>query len=49
MQDSEFLSVNKMLFEAKCKLYTKEMNPKPMHAQIFYSSWRYAEASWLLF
>ena len=32
---SEFLSVNKMLFEAKCKLYTKEMNPKPMHAQIF--------------
>ena len=30
MQDSEFLSANKM-FEAKCKLYTKEMNPKPMH------------------
>ena len=28
MQDSEFLSANKM-FEAKCKLYTKEMNPKP--------------------
>ena len=19
------------MFEAKCKLYTKEMNPKPMH------------------
>ncbi|CAH3124795.1 unnamed protein product [Porites lobata] len=30
MQDSEFLSANKM-FEAKCKLYTKEMNPKPTH------------------
>ena len=30
MQDSEFLSGNKM-FEAKCKLYTKEMNPKPTH------------------
>ena len=30
MQDSEFLSVNKM-FETKCKLYTKEMNPKPTH------------------
>ena len=30
MQDSEFLSTNKM-FEAKCKLYTKEMNPKPTH------------------
>ena len=30
MQDSEFLSASKML-EAKCKLYTKEMNPKPMH------------------
>ena len=29
-QDSEFLSANKM-FEAKCKLYTKEMNPKPTH------------------
>ena len=30
MQDSEFLSANK-IFEAKCKLYTKEMNPKPTH------------------
>ena len=30
MQDSEFLSASKM-FEAKCKLYTKEMNPKPTH------------------
>ena len=30
MQDSEFLSANKM-FETKCKLYTKEMNPKPTH------------------
>ena len=30
MQDSEFLSANKM-FESKCKLYTKEMNPKPTH------------------
>ncbi|CAH3135411.1 unnamed protein product [Porites lobata] len=30
MQGSEFLSANKM-FEAKCKLYTKEMNPKPTH------------------
>ncbi|CAH3185647.1 unnamed protein product, partial [Porites lobata] len=30
MQDSEFLSANRM-FEAKCKLYTKEMNPKPTH------------------
>ena len=30
MQDSEFLSANKM-FEAKCKLYTKEMNPEPTH------------------
>ena len=30
MQDSEFLSANKM-FEAKCRLYTKEMNPKPTH------------------
>ena len=30
MQDSEFLSANKM-FEAKGKLYTKEMNPKPTH------------------
>ena len=30
MQDSEFLSANKM-FEAKCKLYTKDMNPKPTH------------------
>ena len=28
MQDSKFLSANKM-FEAKCKLYTKEMNLKP--------------------
>ena len=27
MQDSEFLSA----FEAKCKLYTKEMNSKPTH------------------
>ena len=30
MQDSEFLSANKM-FEAKCNLYTKEMNPIPTH------------------
>ena len=30
MQDSEFLLANKM-FETKCKLYTKEMNPKPTH------------------
>ena len=30
LQDSEFISANKM-FEAKCKLYTKEMNPKPAH------------------
>jgi len=30
MQDSEFLSANK-LFEAKCNLYTKEMNPKRTH------------------
>ena len=30
IQDSKFLSANKM-FEAKCKLYTKEMNPKPTH------------------
>ena len=30
LQDKEFLPANKM-FEAKCKLYTKEMNPKPMH------------------
>ena len=30
MRDSEFLSANKM-FVAKCKLYTKEMNPKPTH------------------
>lgn len=30
MQDSEFLSANKM-FEAKCKLYIKEMIPKPTH------------------
>ena len=30
LQDSEFTSANKM-FEAKCKLYTKEMNPKPKH------------------
>ena len=30
MQDSEILLANKM-FEAKCKLYTKEMNPKPTH------------------
>ena len=33
MQDSEFLSTNKM-FEAKCKLYTKEMNPKPTHKSL---------------
>ena len=33
MQDSEFLSANKM-FEAKCKLYTKEMNPKPTHKSL---------------
>ena len=33
MQDSEFLSVNKM-FEAKCRLYTKEMNPKPTHKSL---------------
>jgi len=30
MQDSEFLSARKM-FEAKCKLDTKEMNPKAKH------------------
>ena len=30
LQDSEFISANKM-FEAKCKLYTKEINPKPAH------------------
>ena len=30
MQGGEFLSANKM-FKAKCKLYTKEMNPKPTH------------------
>ena len=30
MQDTEFLTANKM-FEAKCKLYTKEMHPKPTH------------------
>ena len=30
MQDSEFLSANKM-FEAKCKLCTKELNPKSTH------------------
>ena len=47
LQDSEFISANKM-FEAKCKLYTKEMNPMT-RAQIFDSSWRYAEASLLLF
>ena len=33
MQDSEFLSANKM-FEAKCKLYKKEMNPKPTHKSL---------------
>ena len=33
IQDSEFLSANKM-FEAKCKLYTKERNLKATHKSL---------------
>ena len=32
LQDSDFMSANKM-FEAKAKLFTKEMNVKPKHKQ----------------
>ena len=47
MQDSEFLSANKM-FEAKCKLYTKEMNPKPKHKSSI-AAGDMLKLRWLLF